>query len=139
MTFPETTERFIAYFDIMGFKDLIYRNDHAVVSTLMNNVSKTISEIKEAESSTLKKIGAVEGMVSIKPWFFRFYFLIPRYSYLDLIRFGTLIRLSLPPLILWQNCLKIRFQLKEPYHAEPSRQISTNQYFLEDPLWTHIY
>lgn len=55
MKFLETTERFIAYFDIMGFKDLIYRSDHSVVSNLMNAVSDTVSTIRYREDESLKK------------------------------------------------------------------------------------
>lgn len=52
--FPDTAERFIAYFDIMGFKDLIYRNDHATVSGVMDYVSDHIANMHERETSYLQ-------------------------------------------------------------------------------------
>jgi hypothetical protein len=52
--FPKTTERFIAYFDIMGFKDLIYRSDHSAITELMNHVSKEVKNIKSWEVDLLK-------------------------------------------------------------------------------------
>jgi hypothetical protein len=55
MKFPETTERFVAYFDIMGFKDLIYRSDHSAVSAILSKVSNTVADIKEWEVESLKK------------------------------------------------------------------------------------
>lgn len=55
MNFPETTERFIVYFDIMGFKDLIYRSDHSAVAALMNVVSNDVASIKEWEFESLRK------------------------------------------------------------------------------------
>ncbi|HTQ30711.1 MAG TPA: hypothetical protein VMI53_05825 [Opitutaceae bacterium] len=55
MSFPKTTERFVAYFDIMGFKDLIYRHDHSVVSNLLDRVSANVADIKEWEGELLEK------------------------------------------------------------------------------------
>jgi hypothetical protein len=55
MKFPKTTERFVAYFDIIGFKDLIYRSNHSVVSDLMNIVSNDVAAIKYWEVESLKK------------------------------------------------------------------------------------
>lgn len=56
MNFTEiTTDRFIAYFDIMGFKDLIYRNDHMFVSRLMDNIASLVAGIKIIETNLLKK------------------------------------------------------------------------------------
>jgi hypothetical protein len=45
-----STERFLAYFDIMGFKDLIYRNDHSFVEKKMNQMSNIIETIEASES-----------------------------------------------------------------------------------------
>ncbi len=53
-TFPITKKRFIAYFDIMGFKDFIYRNSHKKVSKIMDEIVKVVSEIKDYESELLK-------------------------------------------------------------------------------------
>ena len=57
MKFPETTERFVAYFDIMGFKDLIYRSDHSAVSDLMSDVSRIVGLVKKEERKALTKDG----------------------------------------------------------------------------------
>lgn len=54
-SFPETTERFIAYFDIMGFKDMVYRSDHSEVLKIMNFVSTFVAVIKDLENESLKK------------------------------------------------------------------------------------
>lgn len=51
--FPVTAERFIAYFDIMGFKDLIYRNDHSTVSDVIDYVSEHIHQLREWETEYL--------------------------------------------------------------------------------------
>jgi hypothetical protein len=53
--FPETANRFIAYFDIMGFKDLIYRTDHSTVSDLMRRMSDAVAMLKQWEDGHLKK------------------------------------------------------------------------------------
>ncbi|MFH2063712.1 MAG: hypothetical protein ABIK15_00770 [Pseudomonadota bacterium] len=49
--FPITSERFIAYFDIMGFRDLIYRNNHSDVKEKMDIVSGKVQNIEEYEKS----------------------------------------------------------------------------------------
>ncbi len=41
-----TCERFVAFFDIMGFKDFVYRNSHENVLRRMNYISSKINEIK---------------------------------------------------------------------------------------------
>ncbi|MES3008847.1 MAG: hypothetical protein V4751_13860 [Pseudomonadota bacterium] len=53
-TLPVTKKRFIAYFDIMGFKDFIYRNSHRKVSKIMDEIAKVVSDIKDYESEILK-------------------------------------------------------------------------------------
>jgi hypothetical protein len=41
-----TTERFVAFIDIMGFRDRVYRNSHDSVLTLMKKLQPTIESIK---------------------------------------------------------------------------------------------
>ncbi|WP_445360369.1 hypothetical protein ACJJIL_17640 [Microbulbifer sp. EKSA005] len=52
--FPITTNRYIAYFDIMGFKDMIYRNTHEQVSEVMDGISVITSSIKNTEMRLLE-------------------------------------------------------------------------------------
>jgi hypothetical protein len=47
MDMPETTERFIAYFDIMGFKDLVYRSEHSDIAEIMNHVCTDVEILKK--------------------------------------------------------------------------------------------
>lgn len=42
----ETAERYIVFLDVMGFSDLIYRNDHSVVKEKMKKLSLLVSEIE---------------------------------------------------------------------------------------------
>lgn len=58
--FPRTCERFIAYFDIMGFRDFIYRNSHEQVEKTMDVVSDIVNEIKETEEVFLSKTDKAE-------------------------------------------------------------------------------
>ena len=51
--FPITKDRFIVYFDLMGFKDLVYRSSHEQVRSIMDIVCRTTKEIEEAEMSIL--------------------------------------------------------------------------------------
>lgn len=53
MEFHATTERFVAYFDIMGFKDLIYRSDHSDVADIMSRVSTIVATLKKIEKESL--------------------------------------------------------------------------------------
>jgi len=53
--FPNTCDRFIAYFDIMGFRDLSYRNNHEDVAKIMNSMSEKVQIIKDSEEEILKK------------------------------------------------------------------------------------
>jgi len=55
--FQNTCNRFIAYFDIMGFRDLSYRNSHEEVAKIMNLVSEKIQAIKVTEEYLLKNDG----------------------------------------------------------------------------------
>jgi hypothetical protein len=41
---PNTSNRFVAYFDIMGFKDFVYRNTHEIVGTQIMDVIAGISK-----------------------------------------------------------------------------------------------
>ena len=45
MDMPITNNRFLAYFDIMGFKDLIYRNDHAKVEGIIDKMTECVEAI----------------------------------------------------------------------------------------------
>jgi hypothetical protein len=49
-----TCNRFVGYFDIMGFKDMVFRNSHAHVMKKMNAV-REITEVIEEESKALSK------------------------------------------------------------------------------------
>lgn len=44
--FPDTSERFIAYFDIMGFKDMVYRSKHEKIAKIMDKVSSVLSAVE---------------------------------------------------------------------------------------------
>jgi hypothetical protein len=46
MKWINTQDRFIAFFDIMGFKDFIYRNDHEVVLHKMLDLKLILSPVK---------------------------------------------------------------------------------------------
>jgi len=41
ITWPTTTERFVVFLDIMGFKDFVSRNSHEFVYNLMKSLSKS--------------------------------------------------------------------------------------------------
>jgi hypothetical protein len=43
---PITETRFLAYFDIMGFKDLVYRNNHQAVASIMDNLAGSIGFLR---------------------------------------------------------------------------------------------
>ena len=59
--FPNTCDRFIAYFDIMGFRDLSYRNSHEEIAKIMNFVSENIQAIKVTEEYLLKNDEEPDG------------------------------------------------------------------------------
>ena|SRR3972149_7029369 len=48
MEWIETNERFAGYFDIIGFKDLVGRNDHYLVLKKMIQIEEVVSRIKQA-------------------------------------------------------------------------------------------
>lgn len=52
--FPITTQRYIAYFDIMGFKDFIYTNDHKTVGNRMNDLFTIIEPIANDAETKIK-------------------------------------------------------------------------------------
>ncbi|MBI5875644.1 MAG: hypothetical protein HZB81_07370 [Deltaproteobacteria bacterium] len=64
--FPITAERFIAYFDIMGFKDLVYRSDHKEVSKVMDIVCGCTKFIESKERDILTKPKAISESVHEK-------------------------------------------------------------------------
>lgn len=58
---PETDDRFIAFFDIMGFKDFVFRNDHQTVRVRMEKLRDIIIGVndqpakdKDGETSIIK-------------------------------------------------------------------------------------
>lgn len=53
MKWNSSTNRFLAFFDIMGFKDFIYRNQHEVVRQRMDKVHETISPLKRNAKNIL--------------------------------------------------------------------------------------
>ena len=59
--FPKTCDRFIAYFDIMGFRDYSYRNSHEKVAKVMNSMSEQVQIIMHSEEKILKKGGEPDG------------------------------------------------------------------------------
>ncbi len=53
----ETTERYVAFLDIMGFSDLIYRNEHLVVKEKMTKLSTLVDDlIDKNEPDSVKSI-----------------------------------------------------------------------------------
>lgn len=53
--FPKTAERFVAFFDLMGFKDLVYRNTHDDVCKIMDFVCNVVHQLKLWEKKHLRK------------------------------------------------------------------------------------
>ncbi len=53
--FPKTADRFVAFFDLMGFKDLIYRNTHDDVCKTMDFVCDLVHQLKSWEKKHLRK------------------------------------------------------------------------------------
>ena len=51
--FPQRTSRYIAYFDVMVFKDFVYRSDHDDVEKLMEPIANIVDSIKNLETETL--------------------------------------------------------------------------------------
>jgi hypothetical protein len=51
MSFPETADRFVAYFDIMGFKDMAYRNGHEKISQIIDDLSDTRDLLHDLEKT----------------------------------------------------------------------------------------
>jgi hypothetical protein len=51
----KTCKRFVAFFDVMGFKDLSYRSSHRIVLSTMNRLVDGIRQIEDAESNKLVK------------------------------------------------------------------------------------
>ena len=53
--FLETGKRFLAYFDVMGFKDFVYRNKHKAVKKRMDAISAIVKRIEEYELNNFSK------------------------------------------------------------------------------------
>lgn len=62
--FPKTKNRFIVYFDLMGFKDLVYRNNHSDISRIMDIVCSTAKSIKDTEMGILEGLEGAEDKPS---------------------------------------------------------------------------
>ena len=50
-----TCERFVAFLDIMGFKDLMFRNDHGQVYELLNSFVSKINAIERVAKKRLSR------------------------------------------------------------------------------------
>ena len=61
LDFPETADRFIAYFDIMGFKDRVYREGHEEVQKMMDTVAEAVQYINK-----MKGIKENDGVICEK-------------------------------------------------------------------------
>lgn len=66
MGWKKTNKRFVAFFDIMGFKDFIYRHNHNDVLELMNRLNSILQEINITE----KDYEGKKIQTSIKSVFF---------------------------------------------------------------------
>lgn len=51
----KTCRRFVAFFDVMGFKDLSYRSSHRTVLSIMGRLVEGVKQIEAAEGRKLKK------------------------------------------------------------------------------------
>ena len=51
----DTCERFIAFFDVMGFKNYVFRNPHERVRTMMKGLDAAISQIRKREEALLTR------------------------------------------------------------------------------------
>jgi hypothetical protein len=50
-----TCERYVAFLDIMGFKDMVYRNSHEKVKTMLESIRPTIQSIEDSAKNSLSK------------------------------------------------------------------------------------
>lgn len=55
ISFPTTARRFVAYLDIMGFKDFVYRHDHSEVAKVIDTVLACTDEIMRAERIAFRR------------------------------------------------------------------------------------
>jgi hypothetical protein len=55
----QTTNRFVAFFDIMGFKDLVLKKDHEHIVTLLKSLSERRKELGNANNFTIQ-VGKVK-------------------------------------------------------------------------------
>lgn len=53
MKWNPSSNKFIAFFDIMGFKDFIYRHTHEDVRQRMQNIFETIKPLKKNAKAIL--------------------------------------------------------------------------------------
>jgi hypothetical protein len=53
--FKLKAKRFVAYFDVLGFKDMVYRNSHSDVAEKMDVIGEVVEIIKEVETENLLK------------------------------------------------------------------------------------
>ncbi|MGB4775678.1 MAG: hypothetical protein WBP45_10920 [Daejeonella sp.] len=56
MSWKESCERYVGFFDMMGFKNLVYRNQHEFVKKKMNTLHQIVEEVNNnGNESTLEK------------------------------------------------------------------------------------
>ena len=53
----DTTDRFVGFFDLLGFKNFVFRNEHATVKKRMESLNQILTEIRQNEEVTLSKPG----------------------------------------------------------------------------------
>src|SRR5664280_80487 len=51
----DTTDRFVGFFDVMGFKDYVFRNPHDIVKKRMGILVEAITQIRQREETMLSK------------------------------------------------------------------------------------
>ena len=57
----KTTNRFVAFFDIMGFKDLVSKKSHDEIVSLLETLSKSRTDLEELNNHQLDKSLAIIG------------------------------------------------------------------------------
>ena len=56
MDWTESCERYVGFFDIMGFKNLVYRNSHESVKKKMDALHKIVEEVNKSETKSVPQI-----------------------------------------------------------------------------------
>lgn len=70
MTWIETTDRFVGFFDIMGFKDLVHRKSHQEVLDIMERLHDIVNIIDSQADEVLNKNPNAVFKAPIKPVIF---------------------------------------------------------------------